>query len=193
MSSSVPGISFFDADLKRLPATKTGKVDANNPNDPNKFILSIHQSFSSVLNRLFDTSNTDPNNTESTQSGSDPFSSLTNTNSSDPFSSLSSSLLSPSLSLGALGGKTSDPLSQISGLDQQISALQQINALNQSSALIGKMITYKDATTGDIKSDLVKKVMIGQSAVPTIVTQGDVELNLNQVIEVSSAGVQTTL
>jgi hypothetical protein len=193
MSSTVPGISFFDADLKRLPATKTGKVDANNPNDPNKFILSIHQSFSSVLNRLFDIFNIDSNNTESTQSSADPFSSLTNTNSSDPFSSLSSSLLSPSLNLGALGGNASDPLSQISGLDQQISALQQINALNQSSALIGKTITYKDATTGEIKSDLVKKVIIGQSAVPTIVTANDVELNLNQVVEVSSASVQTTL
>jgi hypothetical protein len=149
MSGSIPGISFFDADLKRLPATKSGKVDANNPNDPNKFILNIHQSFSSVLNRLFDTSNSDPNNTESNQSSSDPFSALTGNNSSDPFSSLSSSL-SPSLNLGSLTGSSSDPLSQISGLDQQISALQQINALNQSSALIGKTITFKDATTGEM-------------------------------------------
>jgi hypothetical protein len=192
MSGSIPGISFFDADLKRLPATKSGKVDANNPNDPNKFILNIHQSFSSVLNRLFDTSNSDPNNTESNQSSSDPFSALTGNNSSDPFSSLSSSL-SPSLNLGSLTGSSSDPLSQISGLDQQISALQQINALNQSSALIGKTITFKDATTGEIKSDLVKKVVIGQSGTPTIVTANDLEINLSQVIEVSSTSVQTTL
>jgi len=193
MTGPVPGISFFDADLKRLPATKSGTVDANNPNDPNKFILNIHQSFSSVLDRLFNTSNSDPNNTENNQNSSDPFSSLTNSNSSDPFSSLSNSFLSPSLSLGSLAGNSSNPLSQISGLDQQISALQQINALNQSSALIGKTITYKDATTGEIKSDLVKKVVIGQSAIPTIVTANDVELNLTQVIEVSGASVQTTL
>ena len=195
MTSTVPGISFFDADLKRLPATKSGTVDAGNPNDPNKFILNINQSFSSVLNRLFDTSNSDPNNTDSTQSSSDPLSSLTGStnNSSDPFSALSSSLLSPSLNLGSLTGNSSNPLSQISGLDQQISALQQINSLNQSSALIGKNITYKDATTGEIKSELVKKVVIGQSAVPKIVTASDVELNLSQVIEVSGASVQTNI
>ena len=195
MSSTVPGISFFDADLKRLPATKSGTVDASNPNDPNKFILNINQSFSSVLNRLFDTSNSDPNNTDSTQSSSDPLSSLTGStnNSSDHFSALSSSLLSPSLNLGSLTGNSSNPLSQISGLDQQISALQQINSLNQSSALIGKNITYKDATTGEIKSELVKKVVIGQSAVPKIVTASDVELNLSQVIEVSGASVQTNI
>jgi hypothetical protein len=195
MTSTVPGISFFDADLKRLPATKSGTVDASNPNDPNKFILNINQSFSSVLNRLFDTSNSDPNNTDSTQSSSDPLSSLTGStnNSSDPFSALSSSLLSPSLNLGSLTGNSSNPLSQISGLDQQISALQQINSLNQSSALIGKNITYKDATTGEIKSELVKKVVIGQSAVPKIVTASDVELNLSQVIEVSGASVQTNI
>ncbi len=195
MTSTVPGISFFDADLKRLPATKSGTVDASNPNDPNKFILNINQSFSSVLNRLFDTSNSDPNNTDSTQSSSDPLSSLTGStnNSSDHFSALSSSLLSPSLNLGSLTGNSSNPLSQISGLDQQISALQQINSLNQSSALIGKNITYKDATTGEIKSELVKKVVIGQSAVPKIVTASDVELNLSQVIEVSGASVQTNI
>ncbi len=192
MTSPVPGISFFDADLKRLPATKSGTVDATNPNDPNKFILNIHQSFSSVLNRLFDASNADPNNTDNTQSGSDPFSSLSGTNSSDPFSSISNSFLSPSLSLGSLTANSSNPLAQISGLDQQISALQQINALNQSSALIGKNIIFKDST-GELKSDLVKKVIINQAAVPTIVTINDVEINLSQVIEVTDANVETNI